>query len=272
MMNELELLHSEIYRLPLYYDIAFDFRDIPQQADFLEEVFRDATGREPDSIIDLGCGPGYFVGEFAKRGKRSTGIDISSEMIEYARRKISKEHLTTELMVGDFLDFSLHDPVDMAILMLDSVGHILTNDNFIRHLECIASNLNSDGIYFIEFSHPFDEIIKDERRVKNHWVSERDGIVVETNWGYPSDKFDAIGQITTTTVSMRITDRGETFEIRETSFERLYTAQEVLALVRLSGVFDFVDWYGGFSTSQPLDNSRKSWRMNVVLRKRNKSG
>lgn len=271
MINEMELLHSEIYRLPLYYDIAFDFRDIPQQADFLEEVFGDATGRDPDSIIDLGCGPGYFVEEFANRGKRSTGIDISPEMIEYARRKISKKHLTTELIVGDFLDFSLHDPVDMAILMLDSVSYILTYDNFIKHLECVASNLNPNGIYFIEFSHPAD-IIMSEQRAKNHWVSERDGIVVETNWGCPSDKVDAIGQITQTTVSMRITDRGETFGIKETSSQKFYTAQEVLALVRLSGVFDFVNWYGDFNTSQPLDNSRKSWRMNVVLQKRNRSG
>jgi len=267
MINKIEPLHSRIYSLPLYYDIAFDFRHIPRQSDFLEEVFRDITGRELESILDLGCGPGYYVEEFAKRGKRSTGIDISPEMIEYARRKISGQHLTTELIVGDFLDFSLHDPVDMAILMLDSASYILTNDSFIKHLECVASNLNHGGLYFIEFPHPAD-VIKGEQRLKNHWVTQRNGIVVETNWGFPSDRVDTISQVTQTTVSMRITDRGETFEERETSPQKFYMAQEILAIVRLSGVFEFINWYGDFKISQPLDNSPESKMMNVVLRKR----
>ena len=36
-----------------------------------------------DSVIDIGCGPGYYVAEFAKTACHVTGTDLSSQMVEY---------------------------------------------------------------------------------------------------------------------------------------------------------------------------------------------
>ena len=35
-------------------------------------------------VVDIGCGPGYYVAEFAKTAGHATGIDLSSRMLEYA--------------------------------------------------------------------------------------------------------------------------------------------------------------------------------------------
>ena len=265
-MNE---THNSGVYTPLYYDIAFDFRDIPKQADFLEEVFEKFAGRKMNSIIELGCGPAYFVREFAKRGKRSIGLDISPQMTEYAEKLLRDESLEAEVITGDMLDFSLSSPVDMAILMMDSLSHILTPDDFIRHLQSTASNLSEGGIYLLECAHPADNMAGD-KRVKSSWKMERDGVSVETCWGYPEDVEDHITQTVMTTTTLNVRDNGRVMEIREVIPQRYYFYDEICAYVKLSGVLEMAGSFGEMNINQPFDNSKKSWRMNLVLRKKNK--
>ena len=40
------------------------------------------------SILDVGCGPGQATKRFADQGHDTTGIDLSKNMIEYARKKV----------------------------------------------------------------------------------------------------------------------------------------------------------------------------------------
>jgi len=265
----LDKKNPDVYNLARYYEIAFDFRDIPKQADFLEQIFEKFSGGKMKSVIELGCGPGYFVEEFAQRGKRAIGLDIAPKMVEYTGKKLARKNLKAELLVGDMLDYSISAPVDMALLMMDSVSHILTPEDFIGHLKSVAGNLTDSGIYFIEFSHPGDDL-KNDKRAKNSWKMERDGIIVETTWGLPGDFTDPITQVTDTTITMDISENGKTFGIRNNFPQRFYMAQEVLAYVKLSRAFEFMEWYGGFDINQPFDNSKKSWRMNVVLKKADK--
>lgn len=108
----------------------------------------------------------------------------------------------------------------------------------------------------------------DIKKTSNEWTSERDGIIVETGWGIPSDEADPLTQITLTTVTMKINTGDEEFEIKNIMPQKSYLAQELFALIKLSGLFEFAGWYGDFDIKRPLDKSRESWRMNIVLRKK----
>jgi len=256
-------LLTDIYSLSKYYDIAFDFRNITVQADFLEEVFATFSGRPVESVIELACGPAWFVLEFTKRKKVSLGLDISSEMIEYAREKIS---FPVELINGDMIDFTLSKPVDMALLMMDSISHILNQEDFLKHLKSVAQNLTEGGIYFLECSHPSD-VILEKSKTACKWISQRDGISVETIWGLDTDITDPITQITDTTVTLNINDNGMNKQFIYKIPQKSYLVPEIRALVELSGVFHIASCYGDFNINSPLDNSDKSWRMNLVLKK-----
>jgi cyclopropane fatty-acyl-phospholipid synthase-like methyltransferase len=37
------------------------------------------------TVLDVGCGPGKFVLEFAKKARHVVGVDISPKMLEYAK-------------------------------------------------------------------------------------------------------------------------------------------------------------------------------------------
>ena len=59
-------------------------------------------GPEAD-VIDIGCGPGRFVTEFARTARSAMGIDISPRTIDYARR-FAKEagQQNTAFLAADF--------------------------------------------------------------------------------------------------------------------------------------------------------------------------
>ena len=46
------------------------------------------------SVLDLGCGPGRFAVEFAKKATDVTGLDISEKMLDYAVKNAEAENLT----------------------------------------------------------------------------------------------------------------------------------------------------------------------------------
>lgn len=56
-----------------------------------------------DSIIDIGCGTGRFVAEFAKTSKFAMGLDISNNMLDLAKSYANENNLTnTNFICCDF--------------------------------------------------------------------------------------------------------------------------------------------------------------------------
>lgn len=75
-----------------------------QEVDFLcSELELDPS----QSILDVGCGPGRHSLEFARRGFRVTGVDISETFISIARSTAQRESLTgARFAVADARDAS----------------------------------------------------------------------------------------------------------------------------------------------------------------------
>ena len=90
---------GKTYTIPEIYDIAFDFRDIPAEVDFLLEKTQKYLGRNVTSALELACGPAYHTREIARRNLIADGIDLEPRMVEYTRSLIVKEMLK-ELKLG----------------------------------------------------------------------------------------------------------------------------------------------------------------------------
>lgn len=86
-------------------------------------------------------------------------------------------------------------------------------------------------------------------------------------WGQPDDRLDPISQIRDVTVEIRVEDEEGTRTWWESSPQRVFTANEVDALVRASGRFRVVATYGALATDVPFDDAPAAWRMVPVLQK-----
>jgi SAM-dependent methyltransferase len=261
-------MHSEIYGHAELYDIALGFKDVPAECDVLVELARRFGGREPLSFLELAAGPATHAREMAKRRLRSTAIDLSPGMVAYARSRAADEGLDMEVIEADMTDFTIAEPVDVATILMDSLGVLLDNDAVIRHLDCVADALKEGGVYVLEMGHPRD-VFKVGKSAENDWEMERDGIRVHTTWGLDTDPFDPTTQIIENTVTFTWEREGEQGEITEILPDRSITPNEMRAVVAASGRFEVVAELGAMNLDVPFGNTKESWRYVPVLRRIN---
>jgi 2-polyprenyl-3-methyl-5-hydroxy-6-metoxy-1,4-benzoquinol methylase len=75
---------------------------------------------EGKSVIDIGCGPGHYGVELARRGAaRVLGVDFAPGMIDLARARAERAGVSDRcsFVLGDFLASSGDEKFDYAIVM-----------------------------------------------------------------------------------------------------------------------------------------------------------
>lgn len=258
--------HEGFYRLPEVYEIAFSYRDVARECDFLTDLYRSLVGTAPGAVLELACGPGDHVCEFARRGVRVAALDLSAEMTAYLRARLGDP--TAEVVTGDMAAFTLAQPVDLAFTLIDSLPYLTTNEQLISHFRSVRAALNSGGVYVVELRHPSDIWFPGtDRATVNTWTMERGDMRVTTEWG-ASVSYDPIAQ--TERVLSRVTvEQGQHRDVIETWGElRPLLPQELLALVELAGGWRFAGWWGEFDLNRRLGEDKRDWRMIVAFQTR----
>ncbi len=268
----------EFYANALAYDIAFSDRDFEDECNFLEWCLR-TLGAPPaalqHSFLELAAGPARHARTFARRGWRAVALDLSGDMLAYARKGAEAEGVALSLVQADMTDFALEQPVALVANLMESFSHLLTNEQVVTHLRTVARALLPGGVYVIEMAHP-STIWRDS--LPNTWVARSTDspyfadvpyTEVEVLFGAEDDPYDWITQqwIVTTRLVIRQADKPPRV-VESHHPHRWYQAQELRALIDLSGAFSQTWWFGNMMVPPPpLDCSPASERMIVVLRK-----
>lgn len=265
-------MSKEFYRNAKAYDIAFSDREFDVECDFLiwclnnlAKVKKSKLQRK--NFLELGCGPARHTREFAKRGWESSALDLSNEMIEYALHEAKKEGIQIKGIVGNMINFKLNRKVILAATLMESIAHILTNDDMVNHLRSVAKNLTEGGIYIIEGTHPQFFFPDDEI---NSWISKEGNFSVEITFGTPDDIYNSLKQTWLTTTKLKIKHgNAPIVETNNISEVRWYLLQEMKMLIEKAGVFDKAWFFGSLYSIPPqeLDESENSDAMVIVLRK-----
>ncbi|HXH84478.1 MAG TPA: class I SAM-dependent methyltransferase [Candidatus Tectomicrobia bacterium] len=251
------------YTAPRLYEIAFDMNR-KGEVDFLVHCFRRYARRPVRSVLDIACGTGPHLARLAARGFRMTGLDLSARNIEFLRARLAARGRSADLIVGDMTDFRLARPVDAAICMQDSQGHLLTNEQLLAHLRAVARNLRRGGLYV--FDRYMASSWTDPARAWS-WSRRRGGLIVRASFSALND-VDPVSQVFTERMTLEAVENGTRRVYRQTHLSRMVFPQELRALVQLAGEFEFVQWFFGFKPHQVLERSRRPLLMVVVLRKR----
>lgn len=254
----------EFYANARAYDIAFGDRDFEAEADFIEWCWR-AHGATPErSFLELACGPGRHAIAFARRGWRAAGLDLSADMLDYAAAVAAQAGALVAWAPGDMRDFRLSAPVAVVACLMESLSHLVTNDDVVAHLRSVAANLVPGGLYVIEMAHP-STIWRDN--LPSLWTRREGDTEVETLFGHPEDPYDWITQQWLVTSRLTIRQDGQAPRVvAHQNLHRWYLAQELCALIDLSGAFAQTWFYGDLALPAPVFDGDAE-RMVVVLRK-----
>lgn len=99
-------------------------------------------------ILDVGCGPGLLVREFALRSKHFevVGIDTSSTAIELAKKNCAK-HTSTKFLIANVHHLPFPDKNFDAVVCKDSLHHF---SNLKKALREMLRVLKTDGILYLQ--------------------------------------------------------------------------------------------------------------------------
>jgi len=251
------------YSAPRYYEIAFDMNR-KQEVDFLVHCFRRYATRPVRTVLDIACGTGPHLIRLAERGFRLSGLDLSAETIEFLRERAGAKGFHVGLHVADMTRFRLPRPVDAAICMQDSQGHLLTNEAILAHLRCVARAVKKGGLYV--FDRYMCSSWTDPAR-RWAWTRRRGKATVRATFEALKD-LNPVTQTFFEDMELEVHEEGARHVYRQRHASRMVFPQELRALVELAGGFDLVDWFYGFKPHLRLDRAHHPLLMVVVLRKR----
>ena len=251
------------YSAPRLYEIAFDMNR-KGEVDFLVHCFRRYARRRVSRVLDIACGTGPHLIRLADRGFRMSGLDLSRENIEFLRRRLAAKGHAGELVVGDMTDFRLRQPVDAAICMQDSQGHLLTNEQLLAHLRAVARSVKKGGLYI------FDRYMASSWTNPARswsWSRRRGGLIVRASFSALND-VNPVTQVFRERMLLEAIENGTRRVYRQSHLSRMVFPQELRAMIDLAGGFEFVQWFFGFEPHQVLERSKHPLIMVVVLRKK----
>jgi SAM-dependent methyltransferase len=253
---------QEPYATPAYYHIAFELNR-KAETDFLVACFERYAGGAVKHVIDFACGTGHHAIRLARRGYHVTGVDLSAESIEFLEGQAAAESLPITALVGDMTRFRLPEPVDAAICMQDSQGHLLTNDALVAHLRTVAANVRPGGLYV------FDRLIPNRwasPTLRWAWTKRRGAVTVRTRFR-TLEAYDPVSQVCDEIMRFEIVENGTRRVVTQRHKTRIVFPQELRAVVALAGGFEFAGWFSNFSLRRPLERARGALMMITVLRR-----
>jgi len=104
------------------------------------DVVLNAVKIEPNfTVVDLGCGGGYFTVPLAARAKRVYGIDVQKEMIDYVRTKIRKLKIkNVELIVSKPAEIPLESESVDLLLTVNTLHEFDNKERMIKEMRRVV--------------------------------------------------------------------------------------------------------------------------------------
>ncbi len=264
--NLSQLIASSVYQFPRYYAIGYQW-NTKEECDFIEACLEQYRHRKGGHLLDIGCGAGRHLLEFARRGYQASGLDLRQEMVSFVHEEAKKAKLNIEASVGDLRDMRLTGTFDVAICLMDTFRYLLTNEQIIHHLQTVVAHLAPQGLYIADFWAPtqWDQLANEIHQ----WEQTQDGTTVKVFYVQHPDSVDPVHQTFEDELVFQIEEQGGVKEIHgERVRTRLIMPQEFRALVAASGVFEVAGTFAEFDLAKPYEQGHLSWRMISVLKKR----
>ena len=108
------------------------------------------------TVLDLGCGPGFYTQKLAEWGHHCRGVDFSPASIEYAQKQASGADLELEYTLCDIRTYTTEQKFD-CIIMTFGEFNVFTRQDATDILKNCADMLRDDGLFILE-AHTFEAV------------------------------------------------------------------------------------------------------------------
>ncbi|MBI3998513.1 MAG: class I SAM-dependent methyltransferase [Armatimonadetes bacterium] len=135
-------------RSAAYYDavyIAGLGKEYAREADQVHALIQQHKRSEGNALLDVACGTGNHL-QYLQKHYTVEGLDLSSEMLAIARRKLPD----VPFHRADMADFDLGRRFDAVVCLFSAVGSVVTVDRLRRAAGTMSRHLRPGGVVIVE--------------------------------------------------------------------------------------------------------------------------
>ena len=143
-----EYISTQLLEIHLSQDIELASRKASTISSTVEWILNKVTG-EKLNILDLGCGPGLYSEKLAETGHIVTGMDFSSNSIQYAKESANRKKLDITYIQQDYLELTEENKYDLILLIFTDFG-VLPPDQRELLLRNINRALKPGGTFIFD--------------------------------------------------------------------------------------------------------------------------
>ncbi|MEA2031801.1 MAG: class I SAM-dependent methyltransferase [candidate division Zixibacteria bacterium] len=251
-----------LYDWPEYYEVAFSFRDIPAEANFIHSCIGRFSKIPVHRILEIGCGPVPHVEDLQSFGYQYCGFDINPKMLSYARDKWKNLDPRPELFEANMVSFDCAHRVDFAYVLLGSL-YLRSVDEMTTHFDSVAKALNPGGLYFMDWCIQFTDPLHHKKN--NAYTIEKDGISLDSEFAIKI--LDSDRQMYEEEWTINVDDHGKHRKFRTVERNKAILPIEFVGFISQRLDFELVGWWKDWDFNQPIVQASEVTRPIAIVRR-----
>lgn len=207
----------------------------------------------PVTILDIACGEGTFAIEIAKMGFQVTGIDLSQDMLRFAKVKAKKANVNVKFVQKDMRKLNYSEKFELVTCWYDSLNYLIKKEALEKTFSGVSQALKKGGLFIFDMNTIYGLTV--------HW--QRYPCYIQQNTTelfeihIPSYDFEK----NTATLTIRgFIKEGKKWElIEEVHKERGYTLEEIRECLMKSNLRELKCWGNLENKSEPEKDTSRVW-------------
>lgn len=136
------------------YDTFMDNVPYDEWCSYVHDLLKEYKIEE-GIVLDLGCGTGSVTERLAAKGYDMIGVDYSSEMLDIAMQKPSKDEYGILYLLQDMREFELYGTVNAIVSLCDSINYITEEEDLLKVFQLVNNYLDPRGIFIFDLNTEF---------------------------------------------------------------------------------------------------------------------
>ena len=104
--------------------------------------------------MELACGTGRLANSLVRDGADYTGLELSPDFADLAKKKLNQYCNTPTIVMGDMRNFQLNKTYDLVFIGFNSFLHLLTDKDAASFFTCIKNHMHKNSRFLIDIYIP----------------------------------------------------------------------------------------------------------------------
>ena len=232
------------------YDLLNSHFDYEKYAAFIDSEIRACESVRSSLALDLGCGTGKMTFALRDLGYDMTGVDISDEMLSYAKDLCYDREISDVLwLCQDMREFELYGTVDACVSCLDSVNYLTKISDVEKCFSLVHNYLIPNGIFIFDVNTPyrFESVYGN-----NDYILENEGTLCAWH-----NEYNEKSKLCKFYLSLFCENEDGSYDrFDEVQTEKCYSMKQLTSALSKNG-FELLSVYGDLDKSAATPQSEK---------------